>query len=127
MAEEARIYHRATEDKLLKWTDTTDEDYRKAIDGATTPKELQKAIAGFKDLAEDALDAAKKMSKKDFLTFRKGLQRERDGVFAGKVWNKKFGPILLPKVMMEVSMLAAKYKVPFGTAYNRMKLVNPGA
>jgi len=111
----------------MKWTAETEDEYRAALDGATTPAELQKAIAGFKDLTEDALEAAKKMSKKDFLAFRKGLQRERKGVFAGKVWNKKFGPILLPKVMMEVSMLAAKYKVPFGTAYNRLKLVKSEA
>jgi hypothetical protein len=116
-----------TEEGLMKWTAETEEDYRKAIETATTPKELQKAIEGFGDLAEDALAAAKKISKTDFLSFRKGLQRERDGVFAGKAWNKKFGAILLPKVMLEVSMLAVKYKVPFGTAYNRLKLVRPEA
>lgn len=123
----AEIFHNAPEEGLMKWTAETENDYRAAIDRATTPKELQKAIAGFKDLTEDALAAAKKMSKKDFLTFRKGLLRERDGVFAGKAWNKKFGVILLPKVMMDVSMLATQYKVPFGTAYNRLKLVNPEA
>lgn len=121
------IFHNAPEEGLMKWTAETEEDYRKAIENAKTPKELQEAIAGFGDLAEDALAEAKKISRKDFITFKKGLMREREGVFAGKAWNKKFGAILLPKVMLEVSMLATKYKVPFGTAYNRLKLVSPGA
>jgi len=82
---------------------------------------LRSVTADWRELADDALECANNMTAEDFELFRKGLKKERKGVFAGEKWSERFADILMPALMFKVSITASEYKVPWGLAYLRLK------
>src|SRR5258706_9334426 len=75
-------------------------DYAFEIDGAETLNKLRSVTADWRELAEDALECANNMTAEDFDLFRKGLKKERKGVFAGEKWSERFADILMPALML---------------------------
>lgn len=97
-------------------------DYTTAIHGATTLAHLRDVVAAWKTLCPDAVAVVETMTtKEDFRQWRKGLAKERRGYFAGDEFCNRFGALLMPEVLLKVGMLAAKYCVPWGCAYIRLK------
>ena len=93
--------------------------YGKAIDGARNVEELRGAIAPFRDIAADALEATG--GDFDWREFRRGLRLERSGAFAGEAWAARYYVILMPEVMLRVQMVADHYCVPWGVAWRRLR------
>ncbi len=99
-------------------------DYARAIDGAETLADLRIVLADWRALAQDAENAALKMTNADFTVFREGLKKERKGCFAGEDFVTRFGDILMPAVMFKVSIHASEFHVPFGLMYIRLRELN---
>lgn len=95
-------------------TEGIEQKYAQAIYGAKDKESMIAAIEEFGDLAEDALEFAK---LNDYDEMIQAIIKERRGEFAGK----KYANLVLPEKMFKVSMVAQQFKVPFGTAYIRMK------
>jgi len=99
--------------------------WREALDGATTLERLQEVLFEWRELFPDAY-AARPKAKDLFENWREGLLMERGGSgkrkkFAGSLWAERWGAILIPSLMIEVSLVAEQFKVPWGCAYVRMQ------
>lgn len=97
-----------------------DVDYIKAVKTCKTLEELQALTEQYREIAEDAYQAARKMDSLLFEQFCKGRNRSKPSM----KWMEMYGPILLPRTILEVGLVAAQFHVPFGTAYIRMKDLN---
>lgn len=100
--------------------------YIKAVDGARNWEELIEAIGPYKLVASDAIEQALQRAEEgdtSWVEFREGLKKERRRQSAGEEWYPKYGDILLPAVMFQVSLVAEQYKAPWGCAYIRLKQV----
>lgn len=97
------------------------QEYVQAIDKAENPEQLVTAIEPFRRIADDAYQRARNMALDDWAEFKRGLQCERQGVFAGEAWMRSFRAILFPGIMFQTSMAAKQYGVPWGTAYLRLR------
>lgn len=98
--------------------------YSKAVDSATNWETLLEAIGPYKLIANDAIECVLREAeegKQSWLDFRCGLAKERKKHFAGEAWMERFADILLPATMFQVSSVAARFFVPWGAAYIRMK------
>ena len=94
--------------------------YNLSLTDADTMEKLIRHVETWKELAPDALEVVAKMKHGEFYRFRRGLLKERKGIFAGDEWARSFSIILMPKLLFEVSLLAEQYKVPWGLAYHRI-------
>jgi hypothetical protein len=94
-------------------------EYRAALE-AKTLEGLRAGIAPFARVASDAVAIAAAMTEGDFEVWRTGLRKERREQFAGEIFAERYGALLLPLVMLEVSMFADHFKVPWGLAFVRM-------
>ncbi len=61
------------------------------------------------------------MSDSDFEVWREGLAKERRGEYAGDDFSYKYGALMMPEVLFKVSVIADRFKVPWGAAYLRMR------
>jgi hypothetical protein len=61
------------------------------------------------------------MSEEELCEWRAALKKERQGKFMGKRAAKRFGPILMPSLMVKVMLVAEQYGLPWGSAYNQLK------
>lgn len=96
-------------------------DYAKALDRAETLILLKITVSEYKILAEDAYSIVHEMDEQDFSEWRAGLKKERRGKFAGEQFSDKFGPLLMPETMLKASLVAHRFKVPWGLAYIRIR------
>jgi hypothetical protein len=97
------------------------EPYMKALEGAKTLKSLAAAVQKYKKIAADACAVVDGMGEADFTEWRRGLASERKKEFAGDEWCQRFGAILIPRVMLEVGLVANHFVAPWGCAYIRMR------
>lgn len=105
----------------MKFTiDTNEQDYSK---GLTEAKSLT-ALNAFLDLwvpyVPDAKAVVNKMTDSDFKDFKKGLEIERSGKFAGENWAHRYGSVLLPENLMKATLLADQFQAPFIIALQRL-------
>lgn len=105
----------------------TDKDYMDGIATALKSRgrqrkyeKLENHLLLYESVAPDALEAFK---HKDFRIdeFVECWKSERRGRFSGEEAAKKYGAIILPELFLFVGMVAEKFKVPFGTAFIRMR------
>lgn len=94
------------------------EDYVNGLTKQNTKSDLVKFLKSFKPLTLDAIEAAEQIT--NFREFQRGLRSERRKIYSGDAWATKYGAILMPLVMWEVSMIQAKFVVPWGLAYHRL-------
>lgn len=78
----------------------------------------------WKSLAYDSYKIVSGMkTNKQFEEFRNGmeLEKRRKVVGAGPEWQKKYGAIVLPEIIMRVGLIAQHLHVPEGMAFIRCK------
>lgn len=105
----------------IRYNSMADQDYYRLLPLQKSLKALRKLTKQYDRIAADAREIAEKMTEEDFIEFRDGLLKEKQGEFAGEVFMEKYGAILLPTVLLQVGMTAKHFCVPFGVAYIRMK------
>lgn len=105
----------------IHYTSEQPADYAKALSDADTLAKLREVVADWKDLAADAVEVVEGMSEADFKSFRKGMAKERRGIFAGEKFAIKYGAVQLPAALFKISILAVQYHVPWGLMYTRLK------
>jgi hypothetical protein len=96
-------------------------EWASAVDQCDTLTALLALCEDWKELVPDALRVVQSMTQHDFAEFREGLAKERRRHFAGEVFAHKYSDITMPAIMFKIAMFAGDYKVPWGTAYLRLK------
>jgi hypothetical protein len=99
----------------------TDKDYIKEVKASLTLEELKKVTFKYREVAEDAYQKTRGMNKGDFMRFRCGIFLEERGDYSGDNWVEEFGMVLLPKEILETSLMANHYHVPFGAMLLRLR------
>jgi hypothetical protein len=94
-----------------------DTDYVKAVKSCKSLAELKQIVTEYREMAEDAYTEVAKMDDPLFEQFCKGRNRLKPSM----KWMKVYGPVLLPRVILEIGLIAITYHVPFGAAYIRVK------
>jgi hypothetical protein len=102
-------------------TDDVLHDYADALDRARTLPDLRQATMQYREVASDAFDVTASMSEDELCSWRAALKKERQGRFMGKRAAKRFGPVLMPSLMVKVMLVAEQYGLPWGSAYNQLK------
>lgn len=97
------------------------EDYAKALTGCRSADEVRVVTAAYESIAADAKAIADTMDDAAFRRFKRGMNKERKGEFAGEKFALEFGAVLMPEVMLKVGMIAAQFGAPWGCAYIRLK------
>ena len=103
---------------------TTDDPvagYNQTLDAATDPADLRRRLGEWPTLAPDAREAAKGITAEDWPEWRRGLESERRGKFAGETWAARFSVITTPARMLRASIVADQFMVPWGLAWLRLK------
>src|SRR5256885_2350286 len=104
----------------LHYLSELDRDWAKALSAATTWEALQNMVVAWKAWAPDALAVVETMNSETFKEFRAGLESERHKTFAGEPWARKYGALLIPARLMEITIRAEQFGVPFGTMAIRL-------
>lgn len=101
----------------------TDHDYVRELDKATSLKLLGNLLADWEPLVWDArADFSKYITNEaEFEKWRKFLTEERKGKAHSKQAYVMYASITLPAPLMVVTEVAMKFKVPWGTAFIRMR------
>lgn len=107
--------------KEIGYRSETELEYAQDLDKCNGVVDLLRTLNEYGDLTKDAREAAYKIMDADWDSFKQGLKNERKGIFAGEEWFQKYQSILMPEKMVHISMVAERFKVPFGCAYIRMK------
>lgn len=94
--------------------------YAEGLASASTLARLRAFVARYGELTADAQAVVAGMEQPAFREWRAGLQQERANVFAGHAFNERYGALLMPKVLMAITLLAARWGVPEGAALNRL-------
>ncbi len=95
-------------------------DYAQGLSGSRTLEQLREMVESYREIAQDAVNALPK-DIEEFLKFRSGLSKERKGKFSGLEFSNRFGSLIMPDIIVKVSMVAEKFKAPWGLCYLRMK------
>jgi len=80
---------------------------------------LRERLAYWAPICPDALAACP--SPDEFAEFASGLEAETGKRFAGEQWAERYGPIVMPETLVVVSEYAARFQVPWGLMYIRMR------
>lgn len=72
-------------------------------------------------IANDAHQRILKLSEADFKEFKSALRKERKGKYMGDEAAQEFACIILPEIIFNVSIIANRFKVPWGLAYLRCR------
>lgn len=111
-----------TEPRRISYgTDDPTARYTEGIVRAKNPTALRHFLAEWPTLAPDARVAATGIKSADWPEWRRGLEAERQGVFAGESWAERYGPILVPARMLRTSLVAERFMVPWGVAWIRLR------
>lgn len=101
----------------ISYYSNCDTEYVDKVKHCKSLPELQAIVTEYRELAEDAYQAVQMMDDTLFEQFCKGRNKSKPSM----KWMEMYGAILLPKVILEVGLLACQFNVPFGVAYHRMK------
>ena len=95
--------------------------YTCGLIAARSLDDLRTHIEIYRRVADDAWQVALAMDGEAFQEFEAGSRLERNGKFAGKEFWERFGAILMPELLMQVSIVASRFQVPWGLAFIRCK------
>jgi hypothetical protein len=103
-------------------------DYRKdiaptwasSIRAVKSVDELIALCKNYGHLTFDSLAIAEKMTDNDLIEFKEGLLSEARGVFAGEQWAEKYSHVFMPDKMVDITLIAERYKCPEGVVYHRL-------
>lgn len=111
----------SVKEKLVPYLYEPVEDYVEDIRSAKSPEELKVKLVKWQWIAEDACIAADKIDKTNWKEWKQFLKdSKREDIIIKEDLMDKYGPILLPEKMLNVSLVATKFNAPWGAAYNRM-------
>lgn len=99
-------------------------DWAKGIYEAKDHAELKFFVSSCDPFVNDA-KLQLKNAKDDWKEWRRGVEAERSGTFAGEAWVDKFGALLIPGNFISAHAIVEKYHVPLGVALKRMKELRP--
>lgn len=99
--------------------------YTTRLRQVTTLLELVRMLDYWKPLVIDAQKIVSNMTDIEFKdSFFHGLQQEFEfDQYAGTAWHEKYIKIMLPDVLFVIDIVAQSYNIPWGTAYNRLLLL----
>lgn len=95
-------------------------DYCEALSRCKSLDELTRLLESYHTIFPDALAATPK-DEIEFIDFMAGVRKERRGKFAGEGFMKRFGAVLLPELLVRVGAVAARFHVPWGCAFLRLR------
>lgn len=104
----------------ITYISETDKEYVAELGNCISLAELRELLGKYRELVADAIAAIPK-DEDEFAEFRAGLKSERRRIFAGEAWAARYGSIVVPEIMLKISMFATLFRVPWGTAYLRLK------
>jgi len=107
--------------RLLSYIDEPDAEWEAGLDKALILDDLKVLGKRFSKLFPDAVAQIEAMNDATFMDWRRGLKKERHQQFAGEDFMVRFGAILMPAMIVHVGMIAAKFHVPFGLAFIRLR------
>ncbi len=113
-----------TTDDLMdvRYNDDYAESYTNGLEYATIEvKALRKYLHRWFPFAQDAFVQFDSNADFDLFEFKSGLARERSGKFAGEEWAEKYGAIIMPEFLADVSLMASKFHVPWGVMFLRLR------
>ena len=93
--------------------------WKEALDSAASLDSLTHVLHTWRELCPDAWDA-RPTTTTEFDDWRHGLAKERKGRSNAEAWMDRYGAVIIPAKLMEVSIVAEQYKVPWGLAYIRL-------
>lgn len=102
-------------------TEDPAKEYAAAIRRAKSRAALVKAILPYKRVADDALEAARKMTDADFADFQKDILKA--GKEQSRTWTEgfvaRFGAIAMPIKLAMSMIVASEFHTPWGCAVIR--------
>ena len=99
----------------------TQQDYSEKLKSVKTFDELIRRLDEFKPIAFDAYNAVNSsVTSETFEGFMKRLKRTRFAK-SEEDYDEVCGVVLMPETMFKVSLVSEQFKVPFGTAFIRLK------
>lgn len=98
-------------------------EYARKIRSAESLDELRDVVEEYLPLTEDAVKRVSELSDNDFVQFKREIKRAEKITKNNEAtrFNKTWGDIVMPRLMLNVSLYAVGLGVPFGTAYIRLK------
>lgn len=107
----------------ITYTSEQPHDYARALSAAKDADGIRAVTMAYGSLAEDANEIAQAMDAAAFRRWKRGVNKERRGEFAGEKFAVEFGALLMPEVMLKVSAYASQLGVPWGLMYLRLQEV----
>ncbi len=106
----------------IGYVSETPQEYSEALRKVKTLRELSDIVQFYRPLTDDAIRKVKSMSQSDFDKFIVDIKKSNraQGMTAKRIADE-WGDILMPRTMLEISMIAINAGAPFGTAFIRMK------
>ena len=104
----------------LTYLSEQDAEWAKQLRATKTLPELRALTVAWGAWTPDARKVAEKMAEADFMEFRQGLEKESRKEFAGESWAKRYGAILIPERLMQITIRAEQFGVPFGAMAIRL-------
>jgi hypothetical protein len=98
-----------------------DKTYCRLVGLQKTLAKLRTFVRSYEPIASDALAIVDAMTEEDFAVWRAGIALERKGEFAGEAFAIKYGPVMMPTVIVRIGLIAVQYHAPFGVAYIRAR------
>jgi len=99
----------------LTYLSAQDAEWATQLRAARTLPELRALALAWGRWTPDARRVAGEMAEADFLEFRQGLEKESRKEFTGESFARRYGALLIPERLMEITIRAAQFGVPFGT------------
>ena len=95
-------------------------EYSTGIRNCDTLEDLQRFTSEWRPYANDAFERTAGMDEIAFRDYKKGLLRESSGRYAGDVWAKKYGAVVMPELLFFLTLQAERLKVPEGVIFFRL-------
>ena len=105
----------------VSYMDESDRQYSVALSRVRSLRGLKLLLTEWRWITGDAAKVAAAMTAQDFKDFLKALFKERRGEYCGDAATERFGEILVPVPMLQVTLVAAQFHAPWGTAYIRLR------
>jgi len=103
----------------IGYIDETPRDYAQALTACHDITSLRKSVERFACIADDARIIVWSMTADDWPIFKAGFDLERRGMFAGERWASLYAAVMMPEIMVQVTLIAHHFRVPWGTAFVR--------
>ncbi len=109
----------------LTYLSAQDAEWAKQLRDAKTLPELRALADAWGRWTPDAQLITANMTEAEFLEFRAGLEKESRKEFAGESWARRYGVVIIPERLLEITIRAQQFGVPFGMMAIRIAETHP--